>query len=387
MAVVLFHANVVILPLQLYGGTHGPRLFDIGNAGVEFFFVLSGFIIFIVHRNDFGRPERAWRFLRKRFMRIYPIYWLVMALVLAVHPLVHSVGGNLLNLGWVLKSLTLLPTNGFPLLAVAWTLEHEILFYAAFLLLVISPRIGRTLFAAWGLACLAGMLPFVHAYVHPFPWHFLFSPFNLLFGLGMLSAIAAERIKPAWAGLLLWTGAAAFLAAPLTAAYNIVDWNNGVMTFCEGIGAATAVAALAAGERGRGWFVPFVLALLGDASYSIYLVHLPAMKLAAPLIGALGLPAVTPAPLMLALCGAIALGAGIALHLFAERPLLKLAGRQSHSKAVGAYPDAFNRPLRSAASNSTPSARRGRDLGRVPVRAQKPRSDAERALRLRGRRR
>jgi peptidoglycan/LPS O-acetylase OafA/YrhL len=379
LAVALFHANVAILPLELYHGTQGPRLFDIGNAGVEFFFVLSGFIIFIVHRNDFGRPERAWRFLRKRFARIYPIYWLIMALVLAVHPLVPEVGGNPPDLGWLLGSLALLPTNGFPMLAVAWTLEHEILFYAAFISLLISPRIGRLLFGAWGIACIAGMLPFLHAYVHPFPWHFLLSPFNLLFGLGMLSAIAAERINPVWIGFLLWAGLAVFLAAPLTAAYNIVHWNDGLMTVCEGIGAAMAVAGLAAGERRRGWFAPLALALLGDASYSIYLIHLPAMKLATPLIASIGLPAFTPPLLMLVLCGAIALGTGMAMHFFAERPLIKFAGR--------AFSDTSNRPLSLVNSNVTSSARGCEALGRVPAHTQKPRTEAQRALRLRGRQR
>jgi len=48
-----------------------------GHAGVDFFFVLSGFIIFFVHGKDIGKPSRLPHYVWRRFIRIYPVYWAV----------------------------------------------------------------------------------------------------------------------------------------------------------------------------------------------------------------------------------------------------------------------------------------------------------------------
>lgn len=61
--VVAYHANDFVLPLRLYDGRIAWRGFGMGYVGVEFFFVLSGFIMFYVHRQDFGHPWRFWTFI------------------------------------------------------------------------------------------------------------------------------------------------------------------------------------------------------------------------------------------------------------------------------------------------------------------------------------
>ena len=331
IVVVLFHASVATLPGDLHAGTAGPRIFDIGEVGVEFFFVLSGFIMYLVHRRDFGQPGRAGRFLWKRFVRIYPVYWLVMAVLVCAYAAFPQMGPENAHDPWRLaQSFLLLPTNGFPVLVVAWTLQHEVLFYAVFIAFLMRPRPGAALFAGWSLACAVCIAPGLRAFIHPFPWHFLFAPFNLLFGFGMVAAIWAERMHPERAVRVFWIGLALFLAAPVSITYGLADWNVGLKTLSVGAGAMLMVAALAAGERKRGWRVPRALCFLGDASYAVYLVHVPAMKFTAPLLLWLGVPDVlAPLPL-LALCAAIGIGAGIAVHVMAERPLLDLlSGRRS----------------------------------------------------------
>ena len=58
------------------------NLFQAGSRGVDYFFVLSGFIMVYVHRSAIGKKDLAKSFLVKRAVRIYPIYWIVTLTVL-----------------------------------------------------------------------------------------------------------------------------------------------------------------------------------------------------------------------------------------------------------------------------------------------------------------
>src|SRR5438105_10339285 len=73
--VVLYHASGSIFTKYFVGERPVGRVFDFGYAGVDFFFVLSGFIMLHVHRDDLGRPKRLGRYLWKRCTRIYLPYW------------------------------------------------------------------------------------------------------------------------------------------------------------------------------------------------------------------------------------------------------------------------------------------------------------------------
>src|SRR5260221_9879970 len=86
---VLFHASVGIFALDKYFG-HKPfgPVFDFGFAGVDFFFVLSGFIMMHIHAADIGQPRALRAYLWKRFTRIYPAYWAVLIVLTPVFFLV-----------------------------------------------------------------------------------------------------------------------------------------------------------------------------------------------------------------------------------------------------------------------------------------------------------
>jgi len=65
MLVVYHHANQEVI--ELYGDNALRSLFDFGDAGVQFFFVLSGFIIYYVHRRDIGGSgQLAFQYVRRR---------------------------------------------------------------------------------------------------------------------------------------------------------------------------------------------------------------------------------------------------------------------------------------------------------------------------------
>ena len=155
--VVFYHAarhvaqDIGVLPFG--------RLSQFGHAGVDFFFVLSGFIICFVHAGDIGRPDRTGHYLTRRTTRIYPIYWVVLGVTLAL----LALGSRAVvpSPGKILADFLLLPI-GTPTLGIAWTLQYEMAFYAIFLVLILHRLAGLLLLAAWAtfvLAKLAGLGP------------------------------------------------------------------------------------------------------------------------------------------------------------------------------------------------------------------------------------
>ncbi|MEM8840387.1 MAG: acyltransferase [Pseudomonadota bacterium] len=317
LLVVAFHANIFILPDRFYDGARAGRIFDFGYAGVEFFFVLSGFIMVFVHRRDFSVPARAFVFLKKRVFRIYPVYWVIYLSLTALYFIDHSRGPeNARDPLAILASLLLWPMPDPPILQVAWTLQYEMLFYFVFTLLVLNLRVGAVVFAAWMAGCLVTDLWLDPSY----PWGFLFSAYNLLFAFGIASAFAYTHLSIGQARGLLVLGSIAFLAVGASETFGLVSWNMPVRTWCYGLGASMAVAGLAAGAVSP----PRWLSFLGDASYAIYLVHLPAMTVGAVVAQALGAPWGLGPLAMMGVLLVYSCVVGSIVHLWVERPLARM---------------------------------------------------------------
>lgn len=323
LMVVGFHAHVFNLPDQL-GLSGSWRGFAMGYAGVEFFFVLSGFIMAYVHGREFGQSGLAGRFLAKRVIRIYPAYWLVLLPLTGVYFLFPEIGPDRgRDVVSVVQSALLWPTETPPVLYVAWTLQHEMLFYLVFLVFFFSPSIGRGVFLAWAGACLlARIFELAH------PWSFLFSSYNVLFAFGILAAVLYRHLSLAAARGLLVLGAALFLAVGLVEVIGKYPWDKDLRTLLFGLGATGMVAGLAAGAlRAPSWLV-----LLGDASYMIYLAHLPVNSLVSRVITGLGGGEMLTPLSALGLLVVIAAGVGTALHLWLERPLIGWLTRRAVPK-------------------------------------------------------
>lgn len=347
LLVVIFHANSFLLPKRLYDGTHAGWIFNFGYAGVEFFFVLSGFIMLLVHRKDFGKPQQAPHFLCKRIIRIYPFYWVVLiGLVLLYAAAPGSGPAHALDPQAIAVSALLFPTGQPLVLGVAWTLQHEVLFYAIFMLLLLHLRAGLTAYCIWQLMCLAA-LPGLPLNGLAQTNSFLLSPYNLLFSLGACSALLYGRLTRWAVPASLIAGTALFTVTGVLDVMGPVAMDHALRTLMFGLGAALAVAGLAAAP----WRFPRWLSFLEDTSYAIYLVHGPALSVFGVFIRKAGLNTVLPPLAMLVLVCVAAVGAGCLAHLVLERPLLSYLSRSRRKPGQLAPRQPTLQPVRKGAGN------------------------------------
>ena len=310
LLVVLFHAAGTIGSEKYGGRVLFGDFFSWGHAGVQFFFVLSGFIILWVHRNEIGRPERFARYSVKRFTRIYPVYWVVLGALLAIYLVVPTLGAGHETDAPVVIGSILLVGDVNPTLAVAWTLFHEVLFYAMFGLLVLNRPLGAVAMLLWFGACLVGGATYALSII------------NILFLFGMFAAwLAAGRIRLPALGLAV-AGFVGFLATGVGEWQGVFLRNDAPSTLLYGLSALLlVVGSVRCESEGQITAVPRALTFLGDASYSLYLIHYPVISIVAKIAG--GLPAMAVFAAMIA----ASVGAGAALHLLAEKPLLSFANR------------------------------------------------------------
>ena len=281
----------------------GPFLL---RQGVSFFFVLSGFILVYVYDELEGVSARS--FLRARIARIWPAHIAALLLLLLLVPTARpaldgaSTGRLLTNVA-LLQSWTPTGEQWSSFNGVSWSVSAELGFYLCFPLLVINWR--RTWhWKLCGTLLLVGLLialgnagvflttepvaegirniPVLN--VHP-----LFRLFE--FVLGMSAAVLWERLaarRPTgFAVATLWEGLALLLlvglmyaSAPWAAAAAQQDWvgsagwiwltNGGIPA--GGFAILIVVLGLQGGAISRLLSLP-LLVLLGEISYSSYLIH------------------------------------------------------------------------------------------------------------------
>lgn len=315
LLVVLVHAGGTLGLPKYLGENPTGAFFEFGIVAVDFFFVLSGFIIMHAHRRDIGKPAEVMPYFWKRFARVFPPYWVVLALIVPVFFLVPTFGeGHERDPGVVVCSVFLLkhPVEK-TILVVAWTMIFEMLFYVVFGSLVLHRRLGAIVFAAWSVGVLA------FSWFESYPWNFLFSPWFLRVLAGVGAAVFLEHARlptprlAAVAGvLILMAIGIVHVRGPLSA--PVYDLGGT-------LGALLAVAGLAEAERGGRIRVPGLLVYLGDATYAIYLVHFPALSVLAKLTMLFNLHVLLPGILLFGVHTALAVGAGCAFHELAEKPL------------------------------------------------------------------
>ena len=305
-----------------------PVLLDLTEAGVDLFFVISGFVMVYASRELFAAPGGGLFFLSRRLARIVPLYWsmttIFLTVMLASPKLIPVARPELTE---ILASYFFIPYDRpdehwmHPVYSVGWTLNYEMFFYAVFACVIALP-VKRALTALTLLFCalaIAGVI------LHPAPGVFFFwsRPVILEFVMGAwigYFCLTEFRTTNRAASILAIAGIAGFALQVMSGVYAHGYWRPLVW----GLPAAAIVAAAALSNwniTSRGLWKPIVL--LGGASYSLYLVHPMAVHAMHLLWDKLGLSAhasdtvfffVTLAPMPLL---------AIAIYLCFEKPVTK----------------------------------------------------------------
>lgn len=268
--VVLFHSASIVS-----GYAQVPQILLSSAGGVDIFFVISGFIMW--HSTAHFETTPA-DFLRKRFARIAPFYWL-MTLVICATPFISGTlaRGLVLDVRHTLASFAFIPWHSqrddsgifFPVYTPGWTLNFEMSFYLFFAAcLCIADRRRRFLasVAALGAIVLIGL-----AAPEKSAAAWAMSPILLEFAGGICIGVWAGKqgkLSAPLAAMMMIAGFLAMSSTPETefvGAGRVIHW-----------GIPACFMVLGAVELERHKLVPRWHALLvaGDASYSLYLTHL-----------------------------------------------------------------------------------------------------------------
>lgn len=273
MMVVYFHAVLQLQNLDILT----PGLPLIGESGVDLFFVLSGFLMWLTTSRSSITPLV---FMRRRLIRIVPLYWALTLAAGAVALLAPQLLKSTVLQAWhFASSMLFVPAanpafpNGAPanlrftpVLIPGWTLNYEMFFYLIFALFIVVRPILRLLLVplAFALLWLAG----TNDMLGDGAMSFYGNPIIFQFVLGMGVAVLVQR------GWLLTSGWASLVALIAAVALITADLNHSslrALTF--GVPAALIVYCLCSLEvNDRPRNLP-LLKVLGDASYSVYLTH------------------------------------------------------------------------------------------------------------------
>lgn len=332
LMIVLVHVQALIgLQAQARGLPFTPVTALPFGAGVDLFFVISGFIIVFASERFFAAPGGGLAFFRRRVCRIVPLWWFALSLRIAALSAAGLAGVKALpSAEAIAASYAFIPYDAmgfgprypFPVLDLGWSLNYEMLFYVLFALAMWLPRLQASLAV---VAVLLGGVTLVWLFPpQSVPLWFWFQPIVLDFAFGVGLALlfrhgvrlaSAPRLLLAAAGLGLWlfVDVASFGADLGPGLYG---WSR-VLVY--GGGAALIVAGAVLGRTEIRNAALARICALGDSSYALYLLHPFVILLARVALGPLPLTEAVLWPLVLVVTAA-AVAAAEWFHRTVEKP-------------------------------------------------------------------
>lgn len=269
--VVIHHALISIEYYHHFSNSYLKFICHIGKYGVDFFFVLSGFIIsYSYAQSRYNGFTGFKRFLKLRLIRIYTPFLPISIGLFLMYSLFSSFSNSDKEIDF-LTSITLIPL-GKPALSVAWTLSHEMLFYLIFSTVFIFPKIWKEIILIWTTCILINyfLQPSIESSIYPI----ILSPYNLEFVMGCLLSNLYYRGVKVSVNLLLPLAIVLFFGFTFiiwNAFYEISFLSNFIFTLFSSV---LIWLCLDINVKPRDSFL-----FLGTISYSIYLIHNPLQML------------------------------------------------------------------------------------------------------------
>jgi exopolysaccharide production protein ExoZ len=324
--VVVYHATLGARSL----GNYNFPIFEIGSAGVDLFFALSGFIMFYISAKGTQAPLK---FFKSRARRIIPLYWIA-TFSMFLMPLASKTIGWSSDLDPEHLTASLFFIGGYhaqgldvyyPILRPGWTINYEMFFYLIFgtLLAVRNVRLSAaltSLIIIWLI--IIGLLTSSSDRILAFYTR----PIMIEFVYGMLIASVVLRgvvLSKCWAMPIILVATAVLALDTL-----LLPFHNSQRALVWGLPTALIIFALVSFEVQSCVRWPRFLIITGDVSYSIYLSHL--FSGGGVMIVWMRLPVLRESAWSFVIVtSVVSVVAGIGCYYFVERPLLRAFGSRT----------------------------------------------------------
>jgi len=324
-----------------------------GYSGVDLFFLISGFIMVYVTYNSGQSIKDIGRFLYKRVVRIYPLWWVFVSIFAGYFFITYGIwaspdlkGTTEPNFEYFLRSLLLIPQDSKPVLRLGWSLIHEMQFYLIFAVILFLPR--RFMLPSLGVWAGINIAGFLLGWQQ---WgasaSILFSVLSLEFIAGAFIGWCVKHKIYNFARPVFWLGVISTLLAVVfytDHSTTMVAWGRVAIYTLPFAALIYGASALEAQNK---LTCPIWLIALGDWSYSLYLSHYLVLIMiiriareAKPYLPepwvetfSLGAPGLWD-NLIFALTAIILsiITAGVSFYII-ERPVLRLARRPKFSRS------------------------------------------------------
>ena len=215
---------------EIWGINFLGQIFKFGGAGVDIFFVLSGFIITYTSKKALKESSNFITFLKRRVIRIFPVYWIIITIFLLIQialPAFYKTPYDLTLIN-LLNTYCLMPDH-IMINSVSWTLTYELFFYILFSLafLIRSQKILIILSCTYVLVLIFASSFLSYGFSNNRWISVIFYPMNIEFFMGIAVALLVPLINISISKFLIVIGSILFIAAALISNLDYYLFKNG----------------------------------------------------------------------------------------------------------------------------------------------------------------